>query len=316
MLGKGISAVLISVFCLLALCTAQNGYTGPWRSSLDSPTSCWAQPTTECNRAMVIVHGGDWDLNQGIPYDSSGAFQRGYENGADMVKGDFRVNKENVGMIMHSSPIEYWESLECRGKKVEQMTTAQCEACPMISADLSHYNFTSSPEMLAWSADKVNFMFCVKAHTDIPRAISSLLEYSAQHRAALEIKNGDLQAMFNSNPRPEGWDSVYYIAELDSHDDAVSLLAQSQDLLDRAILVEFTNWDTAWTPEQLQSDLAAFKARGCRTMTATNSNPPLATEDDHRKIWGAGFDVVYTYNLANAVVVRQEVNAARGISPP
>jgi len=289
-------------------------FTGAWRTSLDGADSCWKQSTTECNRAMVVVHGGDWDITQGVPYDSSGAFERGWQNGADMVKGDFRVCKENIGVIMHSSPIEYYESIECRGKIVDDMTVEQCEACPMATTS---FNFTSVPEMLSWSNDKVNFMFCLKQDDKLPRAISSMLEYNAQHRSIIEVKLPHLVDMYNSNPRPEGWDSVYYIAELTCPEDAASLLAMPQELLDRTFLVEFEDWDSKWPdPADLTNTLNAFKARGARTMAATNNNAIEATNANHQAIFDAGFDVVYTYNLANAVEVRKNVNTKRGISPP
>jgi len=263
---------------------------------------------------MVIVHGGDWDITQGIPYDSAPAFARGWQNGADMVKGDFRVCKENVGVIMHSSPIEWYESVECRGKIVDDMTVAQCEACPMATTS---FNFTSVPEQLSWSKDRINFMFCLKQNEKLPRAISSLLEYDAQHRSIIEVKLTYLVDMYNLSVRPEGWDSVYYIAELTCPEDATSLLSMPQELLDRTFLVEFENWDSNWPdPAALTATLNAFKARGARTMAATKPNSVEATKANHRAIYDAGFDVVYTYNLANAVEVRKSVNAKRGISPP
>lgn len=101
---------LLGVVCI----NAQPGYNGPWRTSLDGQDSCWTQSTSECNRALVIVHGGDWSLEGGIPYDSSGVFFRGYENGADMVKGDFHVNKDNVGMIM---TMKVWSAEDKRWNK-------------------------------------------------------------------------------------------------------------------------------------------------------------------------------------------------------
>jgi len=306
--------LLCLVVALIAkFAVAQEDYSGPWRTSLDGPDACWTQSTTECSRALVIVHGGDWSLEAGIPYDSSEAFLRGYENGADMVKGDFRVCKDNIGMIMHSSPIEYFESLPCRGMKVEEMSVAECEACPMVSSSLSSFNFTSAPEMLQWSSDKVNFMFCMKVDTDIPRGISSMLEYSAQHRAVLEIKYDHLQEMYAQ--QPEGWQHVFYIAEITNTQQAQQLLAMPQELLQRAFLIEFQDYETGWSVDDLQHDLDAFKAAGCRTMAMTQRNSVEASLDNHRAIFAAGFDVVYSYNLANAVVVRREVNTARGISP-
>jgi hypothetical protein len=33
-------------------------------------------------------------------------------------------------------------------------------------------------------------------------------------------------------------------------------------------------------------------------------------------IYNLGFDVVYTYNLDNAILARKDVNTANGVSPP
>lgn len=78
-------------------------YQGPWRTSLNGPGSCWTEGPS-CNRVMTTVHGGDWGLNE-YPYDSLPAFESAWIKGADSVKGDFRVSKDNIGMVMHSSPV-------------------------------------------------------------------------------------------------------------------------------------------------------------------------------------------------------------------
>jgi hypothetical protein len=44
--------------------------------------------------------------------------------------------------------------------------------------------------------------------------------------------------------------------------------------------------------------------------------PPLAQLTASKDIYHAGFDVVYTYNLDNAITARIQVNTANGISPP
>lgn len=60
-------------------------------------------------------------------------------------------------------------------------------------------------------------MFCVKESTDIPRAISTLIENKATHRAFLEIGVGN---MLNTvHAQVEGWADVYYIIEIRSVDD-------------------------------------------------------------------------------------------------
>jgi glycerophosphoryl diester phosphodiesterase len=52
------------------------------------------------------------------------AFQRAFEDGTDAVKGDFRVSSDNVGVVMHSSPLQFYESINCWGQYVEKMTVA------------------------------------------------------------------------------------------------------------------------------------------------------------------------------------------------
>ena len=51
-------------------------------------------------------------------------------------------------------------------------------------------------------------------------------------------------------------------------------------------------------------------------MRAFVSSQKLPSVEQHKGLWDAGFDVVMTYNLANAMEARTAVNAARGISPP
>jgi hypothetical protein len=55
---------------------------------------------------------------------------------------------------------------------------------------------------------------------------------------------------------------------------------------------------------------------GIRTFAATRDSAVGATVDNHRAIYDAGFDVVYTYNIDNAVIARIDVNTANGITPP
>jgi hypothetical protein len=304
-------AVVWSVWTTLIFCFAVGqtdpGYAGPWRWSLDEAGSCWTDSSESCNRALTIVHGGDWNLQ--YPYDSMPAFQRGFDNQADAVKGDFRVNGENVGMVMHSSPIEIYESFNCFNKKVEEMTTAKCEQCKM---EVTDYTFISVPEMLSWSGGKVNVMLCIKESSDIPRAISTLVENNATHRAFLEVGVNDFLNTAKSNV--EGWDSVYWIIEIQSTADVQTLAAQSANLLKRAILIEFQNsWD--WqTP--ISADIDTVHKLGLRAVGVTKSNTVMATVNQHLEIFHMGFDVVYTYNLANAVSARVQVNEQRGLAMP
>ncbi len=287
-------------------------YAGPWRNSLDGDGACWTEPQAACNRALTIVHGGDWTL--AWPYDSLPAMQAGFAHGADCVKGDFRVNQDGVGMVMHSSPIEWYESPECAGKRVENMTTPECEACPMA---LSNCTFTSAADLLAWANGSVNVMFCVKESRDLPRAIATLLEEGASHRALLEVGTGVFLAAVDANT--SGWDQVRFIVEVGSHDELTEFLASApHGALDRVVVLEWPDdWQTAWPdPATLAADLAQVHGLGRKAVATTSSNPAEATVENHLAIWSAGFDAAYTYNLANAVVARVQVNSKRGLDPP
>lgn len=191
----GINNLLfVLVICCGAVTTAQSP---AWRVSLKN---CWTNVT--CNRALIVSHGGAWDKD--FPYDSMPAFQRAYTLGSDCVKGDFRVSKDNIGMVTHSSPIEIYESLDCVGKKIENMLAADIEKCKMA---LSNYTFISVPQLLAWSKGRVIVMLCVKRSQDIARAISTIIENNATDRAFLEIRVPDV---VNLVPQAPGWEQVLF----------------------------------------------------------------------------------------------------------
>lgn len=94
------------------------------------------------------------------------------------------------------------------------MTSDECAKCQM---EVTQYKFVKVPDLLAWADNKINVMFCVKESADIPRAITSLLEYNASHRAYLEVHTNDyLELEKNQVPH---WDEVYYVVEMYSHTD-------------------------------------------------------------------------------------------------
>lgn len=51
-------------------------------------------------------------------------------------------------------------------------------------------------------------------------------------------------------------------------------------------------------------------------MGVSRDNALTATVKNQLNIFQAGFDVVYTYNLLNAVTARKITNTKNGISPP
>ena len=116
-------------------------------------------------------------------------------------------------MVMHSSPIEIYESIPCAGKKVEDELASDLEKCTMA---LSKDTFISAPALLHWASEKVIVMFCVKESTDIARAITTLIEANATDRAFLEVHVGDLVSLVPSLP---GWDQVWYLADASNPSD-------------------------------------------------------------------------------------------------
>ena len=284
-------------------------YDGPWRKSL---SGCWCN--VSCARALTVSHGGDWNLT--YPYDSAPAFSKAWANGADAIKGDFRVSADGVGVICHSSPFEVYESLNCAGKRVENMTAAAIQRCTMA---LSPFTFITAPDMLALAHGKVNVMWCVKQPaTDLAVAVSTIIAAEAQQRVFLEVRAGDLLA---HAPAATGFEQVFFLVEIGSPAEIDSLLGSATPpaLLARCFMFEFDPKYEKWKNKDgskfdVGTAVARLHAAGIRTLAATSSKLP--TVQNHLKIWRSGIDVVYTYNLQHATDARVAINTERGISPP
>jgi hypothetical protein len=289
---------MIRTALLFSLWSTVVAISPPWRTSMDN---CWTNVT--CDRALIVSHGGQWNLS--FPYDSLPAFQTAYLSGSDAVKGDFRVSKDGVGMVMHSSPIEIYESIPCAGKRVEDTLAADLEKCTMA---LTNLTFISAPEMLAWAHEKVIVMLCVKESGDIARAITTLIENNATDRAFLEVHVADL---VNLVPTLPGWQQVYFLADASSPADINATLAAPT--LSRIFTFEFepdfyasANW-TSTIDDVLHP-------AGLRSLTATSKfEPPVGEQEE---LFRQGIDVVYTYGTPNGVTARTIIDIERGVSPP
>jgi glycerophosphoryl diester phosphodiesterase len=283
-----------------------------WRSSLQG---CWTN--TSCQRALTVSHGGDWNLT--YPYGSFEAFKLAQAHGADAVKGDFRWTADGKGVVVHSSPIEIYESLNCVGKQPEKMTSAEVTGCRMLPQP-SAGHFITADAFLDWAKGRINVMLCLKYNDDLKNhaavvqgAISTLVAAGAQNRTFLEIKVGELlQYVQNSS----GWEQVYYLAELGSAADLQLMLKAPSELLKRTFMWEFDKKFNKWGIGDIKTVIQRqLHPAGVRALAATSE--VLATVGNHEALWQTdGFDVVYTYNLKNAVVARTKVDEARGVNPP
>jgi hypothetical protein len=93
------------------------------------------------------------------------------------------------------------------------------------------------------------------------------------------------------------------------------MMTAPAEVLQRTFLFEFGDW-ASWDPATLSSCLAAAKAAGVRTVGVSRDSGVGATVRNHLQIYQAGFDVVYTYNVENAVTARRITNIQRGVVPP
>lgn len=81
----------------------------------------------------------------------------------------------------------------------------------------------------------------MKLATDIPRAITTLIQHNATNHALLEIGLDNYLTATVTSQYP-GWDKVYYVIELNNAADVATLLSYESATFDRAFLFEFNNF--------------------------------------------------------------------------
>jgi hypothetical protein len=271
-----------------------------WHNSL---AHCWTDAT--CTRAMLVSHGGDWDVK--APYDSHTALVRAVQRGSDGIKGDLRVTADNVAVITHSSPIEAYESLDCAGRLIEQMTAAEVTACHMLGSKTEMFQRVDS--LLRWARGRSVVMLDVKRAIDLPRAIEVGIENDAQDTLFLEVHQSDYFQYVVGAP---GWEQLHYLVWLDSPDSAAMVVADHRPA--QAFMYEmdptYPNYDV---PAMHTFITGTLHPAGVRAFSSTDKNSP--TVANHQMLFDEGLDVVMTYDLTNGLQVRDAVNAARGVSP-
>jgi formylglycine-generating enzyme required for sulfatase activity/endonuclease/exonuclease/phosphatase family metal-dependent hydrolase/glycerophosphoryl diester phosphodiesterase len=280
---------------------ARTVYHGPWQVSL---ANCWADPS--CQRALVMSHGGDWDAY--LPYDSHGAFVRAYEKGSDAIKTDVLVTKDNIPVVAHSSPIMPWESPECAGQKIEEMTADEVTACHLAMSETETYQRLD--DVIEWAKDKVILMLTVKSNEAFQRAIQAILEHNAQDRIFVEVY---LDTFLSVIPSVPDHDKVRYNVQIDSFDDITTLVDTIKD--PTVILCET---DSATLPDAdiaKMSDAIANRLHPAGIGAFIDARRYVSVEAQ-AGLFQEGFDVVMTYSLDNAITARIQVNKTRDITPP
>jgi len=279
-----------------AVDAAASGATGTYRTSL---SVCWTDAT--CTRVFAMAHGGAWDAAS-VPYDSNAALAAAYADGDEAVKIDVRITKDNIPVIAHSSPITYYESIDCYNQKIEDMTAAQVTGC---------HRFPSTTETFQRLDDVVNnyirgkmvVQLCVKEVADFARTIDEVHALAAEDFAFLEVNAGDLATV----RALAGADTEYYLVNVASDLTVIDGLIARND--PRAFMYEI---DPGVDIGTLVAD--KLHPAGIRAFTYDNAASPTVSQLSAH--YAAGYDAVSSQSGPNGVQARQMANTAHGVTPP
>lgn len=265
----------------------------------NSLSVCWRDAT--CPRVLAVAHGGEWAYT-GPPYLSNGALDAAFKNGADGVKIDVRVTKDNVPVLAHSSPIKFYESLDCYNKKIEEMTAAQVTKCNRVPS--TSETFQRLDDVLNRLRGKLVVQLTVKRAADYARTIAEVLALDAQDFAFFEIDTAELRDLVPTLP---GGDQVYYMINIRSTLSDVDVALGLKN--PRAFMYEFD-------PDVQLGDLITTKLHPAGVRAFTYDDSTSATVQQLKAHFDAGYDVVSSQLNDRNVQARQMVNQARGVTPP
>ena len=94
-------------------------------------------------------------------------------------------------MVVHSSPFQWYESFDCKGKRVEEMSAFEVSHhCNMLG---TQWKFLNVSDLLDYTAGKLVTMFDVKnSPADLPHAMASMINNGAANRTFLEVSPKDI----------------------------------------------------------------------------------------------------------------------------
>lgn len=265
--------------------------------------ACWKDPG--CQRALVVCHGGDWNTGS-RPFLSLPAFEEAVKDGADAIEIDVRVTKDGVPVVVHSSPFEYYESLDCGGKKVEEMTAAQVTSCHLGTSTERVQRFG---DVLDWARGKLLIEADVKLTADVAAAIAEIVARGATDRAFILADEGELNGPIRGFA---SWEQVSYVGDVGAGAEIApaSAAAPSQ----HAFMLELDRSYADATQAQV-SDAVKSVVHPAGLKAYTSSDQWTATVQNHLDIYAAGFDAILSYDCRNGVDAARQVNQQRGLGP-
>lgn len=270
--------------------------TGDYHSSL---SACWSDAT--CPRVMAVAHGGSWDA-QSAPYLSNAALAAAFAAGDEGVKIDVRFTKDGVAVLAHSSPIELYESLDCYGKKIEDMTAAQVTGCHRAPSTTE--KFQRLDDVLGYIKGKMVAQLCVKRPTEFDETIAAIHALGAEDYAFIEIDAGEFLAQA---PTLVNTGAIRFMVNVAGNLGSIAnVLAVASP---KAFMIEID-------PDVDIGNIvdAQLHPAGVRAFVYDNAaSPTVAQLKAH---YAKGFDVVSSQSGPKGVEARQATNQARGITPP
>ncbi|MEO6954316.1 MAG: glycerophosphodiester phosphodiesterase family protein [Polyangia bacterium] len=268
-----------------------------YRNSLGT---CWTDAS--CKRVLAVAHGGAWD-SKTKPYDSNAALAAAFADGNDGVKIDVRVSADGIPVIAHSSPILYYESLDCINKKIETMTAAEVTACHRFPSTTE--TFQRLDDVLGYLRGKMVVQLCVKVPDDYARTIAEIHAQAAEDFAFIEV---DTPQRFETLiPTLPGADTVYYVINVASTlSDIDGLLATNNP---RGFMYEID-------PGVAIGTLVADRLHPAGVRAFIYDNAPAPTVAQLHAHYDEGYDVVSSQSGPIGVQARVEENTARGVTPP
>lgn len=276
---------------------ARDGGTETWRTSLGV---CWRDPS--CNRALILSHGGDWNVSN--PYNSRAAFERAFACGADGIETDIRVTQDGVPVLAHSSPIELYESVECAGRRIEQMTAdevTECNLAPSLTE-----TFQRLDDVLQWARGKVIIELDVKEAGDLARTIEVTRALGAQDGSFVMVSTEEMALTIPTIP---GWQELSYMVRMRS---VADITAQAQTRIPQVFMLEMDRTYTGVAEQDITALISGvIHPAGLKAMASSDSR--FATVNNHLEVFNQGFDVVLSYDCANGVSAARQINQQRGL---
>jgi hypothetical protein len=279
------------------------GESGTYKTTLGV---CWLDPA--CHRALVVAHGGDWADALARPFLSRPAFDQAVVDGADGIEADVRVTLDQVPVVAHSSPIESWESLDCMGQLIEQMTAdevTQCHLAPSLTEP-----FQRLDDVLDWASGKIIMELDVKVSSDLAPTIATILGRGAESRTFILVGTGEITSTL---PTITGWQSLHYMADIGDPASEVApmlAIAASHSIFLFELDRSYNGYSEAQITDLLLSTVNPGGVKGF-----SSSDQYLATVQNHKDVYNQGFDVVLSYNVPNGVQAAVEINQQRGYPP-